>query len=121
MTEAIVLDGAGKAYGGQAVLAPTTLSIATGRFVALVGGSGAGKTTLLKLMNGLSAPTTGRVLVEGVDVAPQLGSRPRGSTNCSIWWPCRARWPAGRRRNCRAASASGSAWPGPWRRGPRSC
>ncbi|KQV58767.1 MULTISPECIES: ABC transporter ATP-binding protein [unclassified Caulobacter] len=73
MIEAIVLDAAGKSYDGQAVLAPTTLSIAKGRFVALVGGSGAGKTTLLKLMNGLSTPTTGRVLVEGVDVAARPG------------------------------------------------
>ncbi|MET3665362.1 ABC transporter ATP-binding protein [Caulobacter sp. 1776] len=73
MTEAIVLDRASKTYGDQVVLAETSLAIAKGRFVALVGGSGAGKTTLLKLMNGLSAPTTGRVLVEGADIAARPG------------------------------------------------
>jgi osmoprotectant transport system ATP-binding protein len=73
MTDAIVLDRVSKSYGGSAVLAETSLSIAKGRFVALVGGSGAGKTTLLKLINGLSTPTTGQVLIEGVDVAQRPG------------------------------------------------
>lgn len=70
---AIVLDQVSKTYGGRTVLAPTSLTIAKGRFVALVGGSGAGKTTLLKLMNGLQAPTTGRVRVEGADIAARAG------------------------------------------------
>lgn len=73
MTDAIVLDRVSKAYGGQTVLRETELRIAKGRFVALVGGSGAGKTTLLKLINGLIAPTSGRVLVDGEDIALHPG------------------------------------------------
>lgn len=73
MTAAIALDRVSKAYGGKVVLAETTLTIAKGRFVALVGGSGAGKTTLLKLMNGLSTPSDGRVLIDGADIAQQPG------------------------------------------------
>lgn len=73
MTEAIVLDQVSKTYGGRAVLAPTSLTITKGRFVALVGGSGAGKTTLLKLMNGLSVPSAGRVLLDGADIAAKPG------------------------------------------------
>jgi osmoprotectant transport system ATP-binding protein len=73
MTEAIVLDQVSTTYGGQTVLAPTSLTVAKGRFVALVGGSGAGKTTLLKLMNGLSTPSTGRVLLDGADIAGRPG------------------------------------------------
>lgn len=70
---AIVLDQVSKTYGGQTVLHETSLEIAKGRFVALVGGSGAGKTTLLKLMNGLSTPTQGRVLIDGEDIAGRPG------------------------------------------------
>ncbi|WP_454761137.1 ATP-binding cassette domain-containing protein [Caulobacter segnis] len=70
---AIVLDQVSKTYGGQTVLHETSLEIAKGRFVALVGGSGAGKTTLLKLMNGLSTPTRGRVLIDGEDIAGRPG------------------------------------------------
>ncbi|MBO9543432.1 ABC transporter ATP-binding protein [Caulobacter sp.] len=70
---AIVLDQVSKTYGGQTVLHETTLEIAQGRFVALVGGSGAGKTTLLKLMNGLSTPSAGRVLIDGEDIAGRPG------------------------------------------------
>lgn len=77
MTDAIVLDRVSKAYGGQTVLAETDLRIAKGRFVALVGGSGAGKTTLLKLINGLIAPTAGRVLVDGADIAERSGPKLR--------------------------------------------
>ena len=65
MTDAIVLEGVSKAYGGATVLRPTSLSIPSGQFVALVGGSGAGKTTLLKTINGLVEPSAGRVLIDG--------------------------------------------------------
>jgi osmoprotectant transport system ATP-binding protein len=77
MTDAIVLDRVSKAYDGRAVLRETDLSIAKGRFVALVGGSGAGKTTLLKLINGLVAPTSGRVLIDGADIAERPGAELR--------------------------------------------
>lgn len=69
----IILDQIGKTYDGAPVLTGASLSIARGQFVALVGGSGAGKTTLLKTLNALIVPTTGRVLIDGEDVASQPG------------------------------------------------
>ena len=69
----IVLDKLGKSYDGAPVLTGASLSIGKGEFVALVGGSGAGKTTLLKTINALIVPTTGRVSIDGADVADQPG------------------------------------------------
>jgi putative ABC transport system ATP-binding protein len=50
------------------ILHPTTLRIDRGRVVAITGPSGSGKSTLLGLIAGLDAPTTGRILLDGVDI-----------------------------------------------------
>ena len=50
------------------ILHPLTLQIPGGQFVAIVGPSGSGKSTLLGLLAGLDAPTSGRVLIDGVDI-----------------------------------------------------
>lgn len=56
----------------EPVLRGVTLRIPKGHTVAIVGGSGAGKTTLAKVLLGLHRPTSGRVLVDGVDVFTDL-------------------------------------------------
>ena len=45
------------------------LAIRRGEFVAIVGPSGSGKSTLLHLLGGLAHPTSGRVLVDGVEIS----------------------------------------------------
>jgi putative ABC transport system ATP-binding protein len=50
------------------ILHPLSLTIASGRFLAIVGPSGSGKSTLLGLIAGLDAPTSGSVLIEDVDI-----------------------------------------------------
>ena len=66
-----------KAFGGRVpvkVLHEVDLLVDRGEMVALVGPSGAGKTTLLNLISTLDAPTSGNVLLDGVDVH-RLGQR----------------------------------------------
>jgi energy-coupling factor transport system ATP-binding protein len=52
---------------GTPVLNRINLTIRRGEFVTLMGPNGAGKTTLAKHLNGLLLPTSGKVLVHGVD------------------------------------------------------
>ncbi|WP_307828094.1 ABC transporter ATP-binding protein [Nocardioides sp. SYSU D00038] len=67
----ISLDGAGVTVetddGHRVLLEPTTLRL-TERRIGVIGANGSGKSTLVRLLNGLVAPTTGRVEVHGVDV-----------------------------------------------------
>ena len=50
------------------ILHPLTLDIPRGEFVAIVGPSGSGKSTLLGLIAGLDSPSSGHVLIDGVDI-----------------------------------------------------
>jgi putative ABC transport system ATP-binding protein len=50
------------------ILRGIDLEIPAGQFVAIMGASGSGKSTLLGLLAGLDAPTTGRIIVDGIDI-----------------------------------------------------
>lgn len=53
-----------------------SLDFERGEMVSLVGPSGSGKSTLLAMVGGLLTPTSGEILVDGVDIA-RLGARER--------------------------------------------
>jgi len=50
------------------ILHPLRLAVSRGQFLAILGPSGSGKSTLLGLIAGLDAPTSGQVLIDGVDI-----------------------------------------------------
>jgi len=67
----IRLEAVGKTFPGAATPAvgSLTLDVAEGEIVMLVGPSGCGKTTTLRMINRLAEPTSGRILIDGRDIA----------------------------------------------------
>ena len=61
------LIGASKRYGETVALRDVSLDIKAGGVVAILGPNGAGKTTTVKLLLGLTAPSSGKVLLFGND------------------------------------------------------
>jgi phospholipid/cholesterol/gamma-HCH transport system ATP-binding protein len=59
-------------YGGRRVLDGINLDIARGETMVLLGGSGSGKSTLLRHIIGLEQPQSGRILVNGIDLATRV-------------------------------------------------
>ena len=54
--------------GALTILHPIDLTVPRGRVLTIVGASGSGKSTLLGLIAGLDAPSTGSIVIEGVDI-----------------------------------------------------
>ncbi|CAN5773442.1 ABC transporter ATP-binding protein [soil metagenome] len=72
MSQAVGIEirGVNLSYGTTHILKNVDLSIQPGEFFAFLGPSGCGKTTLLRLIAGFAQSQTGRVLLDGQDVAP---------------------------------------------------
>jgi phospholipid/cholesterol/gamma-HCH transport system ATP-binding protein len=65
------------AYDGQVVLDGLNFEVYSGEVFAILGGSGSGKSTLLKHMIGLYKPASGRILIDGEDIAAVEGEARR--------------------------------------------
>ena len=72
--ELLQLEGIGVRLGGREILRDVSFTVRAGEFTGLIGPNGAGKTTLLKVILGLQAPTSGRVLLNGRPRPRRAGS-----------------------------------------------
>jgi Cu-processing system ATP-binding protein len=86
----ICYDGFAKSYGRVRAVDGLTIEVQAGETLALIGPNGSGKSTTLKAAVGLLRPTTGCVLVEGLDVA----HRPEARTTLG-YLPQRISFPEG--------------------------
>jgi len=64
----ILIEGVSKRYGDFVAVESLNLAIFKGEIFALVGASGCGKTTLLRMLAGFARQSTGRIVIDGVDM-----------------------------------------------------
>ncbi|HEY8563704.1 MAG TPA: ABC transporter ATP-binding protein [Pyrinomonadaceae bacterium] len=74
---AVTVEGISKKFGAAVVLEDINFEVAEGETIVLLGASGSGKTTILRIIAGLEAPDSGRVVLHGKDVT-DLPARGRG-------------------------------------------
>src|SRR5262245_26778090 len=115
MTDAPVLEVRSLTanHGQLRALSEVSLSVEAGEAYAIIGANGAGKSTLLRCLAGLHRPTSGQVLLDGVDITWMATPRRVAAGICLV--------PEGRRlfgsltveENLRVGAHR--ARPGPWR------
>lgn len=73
MSALLELQRVSKRFGGLQALGDVTFEVRSGEILGLIGPNGAGKTTLFNLINGVFAPSSGRIVFNGVDLT---GAKP---------------------------------------------
>ncbi len=71
MTRAIEVRDLHKSFGDNEVLKGIDFHVDDGQVVCVIGPSGSGKSTLLRCVNRLEEPTSGTILIEGIDITDQ--------------------------------------------------
>ena len=67
----LVIEDLSRRFGQKSAVDNVSLSVEAGSFVGVIGRSGAGKSTLLRMINRLSDPTAGRILVRRASTSPR--------------------------------------------------
>jgi len=74
MTPLVQVENLEKRFDAVRALADVSFEVETGEWIAIMGPSGSGKTTLINILGGLDQPTSGRVVVDGMEIG-QLSER----------------------------------------------
>ena len=77
--DVLALDGLTVARGGRNVVREVSLEIAAGEVTALLGPNGAGKSSMVLSMGGIIKPVSGKVLLDGNDLAGRRPERIRSA------------------------------------------
>jgi branched-chain amino acid transport system ATP-binding protein len=77
----LLLDNISAEYGNIKALRGVSLSVKQGAMVAIVGPNGAGKTTMFKVISGVVAPSSGKIVYEGQDL---LSTKPSARASLGI-------------------------------------
>jgi putative ABC transport system ATP-binding protein len=64
----IKLKNVNKNYGKNKILKNINLEVSEGEFISIMGPSGSGKSTLLNIIGAMDKPTSGKVLINGIDI-----------------------------------------------------
>lgn len=73
MRDTIEISGLCKEYSGKRVVDGLDLSVERGELFGFLGPNGAGKTTTIRILTTLTKPTSGRVLINGLDIVEDAG------------------------------------------------
>jgi ABC-2 type transport system ATP-binding protein len=68
-TNAIVVDSLSRTFGAFRAVDRLTFDVRRGEVFGFLGSNGAGKSTTIRMLCGLLRPSSGRALVDGIDVA----------------------------------------------------
>ena len=71
----VVVDSLIKQYGALRALDGVSFTVEAGEWVALMGPSGSGKTTLINILGGLDTLTSGRAVVDSIDLSKRTESQ----------------------------------------------
>ena len=69
----------GRATGEVKAVADVSFAVEKGEVYGLAGESGSGKSTIARMIMGLTRPTSGSILIDGQDIAGQIGTRAHGA------------------------------------------
>ncbi|MCW1934948.1 ABC transporter ATP-binding protein [Pararhodobacter zhoushanensis] len=91
--QGLVLKDLGRRFGNVDAVKDVNITLQPGEFLSLLGPSGCGKTTTLRMIAGFLAPTSGSILLDGVEVSSPRGSVPPEKRGMSMIFQSYAIWP----------------------------